>query len=67
MRPIPRSGTEFFDSGKFTVVVAVTARDTDAAFYSIDVNFDVLWWGAEEDSRPPRVAKPFLTRQRAIS
>lgn len=41
-----RRGTALFDAGSFTIVVAITARDTDAAFYSIGMTFDGLRWGA---------------------
>jgi hypothetical protein len=60
----PRHRT--FGAGTFTVVVAVTARDTDAAFYSIDIRFDGLWWGAAAIREHLQDGEPVLTRGRAL-
>jgi hypothetical protein len=64
--PRPRTGTQFFGAGGYTIVVAVTARDTDAAFYSIDVTFDGLWWGADKIREHLKVGEPVPTRERAF-
>jgi hypothetical protein len=46
VHPVP-VGRRFLSAGHWTVLVALTAKDTDAVYYGIDIDFDGRWWSAE--------------------
>jgi hypothetical protein len=45
VQPMPRDGSSTVVRGHYRLKVALTARDTDAAYYDIAVTFDGKWWG----------------------
>ena len=66
INPRPTGGSSLLGAGSYTIIVAVTAHDTDAAFYAVDVTFDGLWWGAGAIREHLKVGAPTLTRETAI-
>jgi hypothetical protein len=47
IRPTPLDGRHRLGAGTYTIILAVTARDTDAVYYAIDISFDGLWWSGD--------------------
>jgi len=66
VHPRPRGGSAFFGAGTYTILLAVTARDTDAVFYSVDVEFDGLWWSAENIRDHLKMSEPSRTRKTTL-
>lgn len=54
-------------AGKYQALIVITARDTDATYYSIEVEFDGLWWSAADvgkhlQIRPVQIDRPRSSR-----
>lgn len=47
LEPIPADASARLASGKLTLTLALTARDTDATNYQVDIDYDGKWWSAE--------------------
>ena len=46
--PPPADGRHEFGAGTYTVVLAVSAKDTNASFYEVQVRHDGHWWEARD-------------------
>jgi hypothetical protein len=46
-QPERRDDRHVLSDGHWYVLLAVTARDTDATFYGVTIDFDGLWWSGE--------------------
>jgi hypothetical protein len=54
-------------AGKYQALIVITARDTDATYYSVEVEFDGLWWSSPEvvrhlHIRPVQIDPPLSSR-----
>jgi len=58
IQPRPSDSRHHLGRGKHILTVALTARDTDAAYYAIYVDFDGLWWAAASIREHLKVAPP---------
>lgn len=47
VQPVPAHGSSRLAAGRHVLNVVIAARDSDAAFYEIVVDFDGRWWGTE--------------------
>lgn len=54
-------------AGTYQALIVITARDTDATYYAVEVEFDGLWWSAADVGRhlhirPVQVDRPPSSR-----
>ena len=47
VHPVPSGTRRIFDAGAWTLLLALTAKDTDAAYYAVNVDFDGKRWSAD--------------------
>lgn len=58
LEPPEPSGTADLQAGEHTILVALTAKDTDTVYYSVKVSFDGKWWGADAIHSHLKVTQP---------
>src|SRR5262249_19154690 len=56
--PMPTREVHLLGRGKYELWLAVAARDTDSAHYTVEVTFDGQWWGADDIREHLAVTKP---------
>jgi hypothetical protein len=60
LRPKPADRRHMLGAGIYTLILALTGRDTDAVHYAVDVTFDGKWWRADSVRSHLKVAKPVV-------
>ncbi len=66
--PLPADGRHELGKGRYDIVLAVVARDTDSREYKVTVTYDGKWWTAEQIKQHLRVEPPKrLPRRRRAS
>jgi hypothetical protein len=59
VHPIPQAEYHRAFGRKYTVIIALTARDTDAMFYSTVIAYDLEWHATMEEMRAALSVEPF--------
>lgn len=47
LSPVPTDGSPILPAGKHWLLLAITARDTNAQFFVVEITHDGKWWGRE--------------------
>jgi hypothetical protein len=58
VEPTPPDTRHHLGAGRYTIYVVLTARDTDAAYYAVDVEHDGRWWSGDEIRGRLRLSEP---------